>query len=84
MGYALNIIELKGIKTFVLVKKSDKDFVLMEMNNESKNRSRDYISVMRRTYITKILRDKYFYSFQEIAKGLQKDVTSIKHLYGKI
>ena len=26
MGYALNIIELKGIKTFVLVKKSDKDF----------------------------------------------------------
>lgn len=59
------------------------DDLIQEATKQSKNKKRDYLSVQRRIYLIKILRNKYKRSFGFISTVLNKDVSTINHLYAK-
>lgn len=54
-----------------------------EVVKESKNKLRDYLSVQRRAYLIEILFVKFQKSWTEIALMLNKDRSTIIHLYNK-
>lgn len=57
--------------------------VLKEVKKERDNRKRDYLSVQRRIYLIKRLRDIHHHSFKQISVMLQRHISTIKYLYGK-
>ena len=64
-----------------LINFSDLNFILNECKKESKNKSRDWLSVQRRVVLIKVLRIKFNYSLSKIAGLLSRDSTTINHLY---
>jgi hypothetical protein len=59
------------------------DELVKEATKEAKNKKRDYLSVQRRVFIVKALRDKFKMSFMSIAVILNKDLSTIKSIYDK-
>lgn len=59
------------------------DFVIEQCKKEAQNKKRDYLSVQRRIYLIKCLYDDYKASFTRISVLLDKDISTIKHLYAK-
>jgi len=74
-------LDLKNYKLYM--EHYDLPMLLKEVIKESKNRKRDFLSTQRRIYLVKRLRDKYEKSFNEIARLLDRDYTTIKYLYLK-
>jgi hypothetical protein len=77
-AYCLNI---KKYAQFM--KKLDYDFVLYQVKEESSNRKRDYMSVQKKVYLVKVLKNKYNKSFKEIAVLFNRHISTIKNLYCK-
>ncbi len=54
-----------------------------EIEKESKNRKRDYLSVQRKAYLTEALMKRFNNSISQVASKLKRDRSTIVNLYNK-